>query len=76
MPVATGPRIHRQPGPHPTKTEVDMRTNKLRGGLILLGSLLLITAGTALAETPEFDAALQRAATEGKPLVLDFYTDW
>jgi len=53
-----------------------MRTNKLRGGLILLGSLLLITAGTALAETPEFDAALQRAATEGKPLVLDFYTDW
>ena len=53
-----------------------MKARKLRGGLILLGSLLLLTAGTALAETPEFDAALQRAAAESKPLVLDFYTDW
>ena len=49
----------------------------LAGALLaLLGTLLILTAGSAPAETPELDAALQRAAAENKPLVLDFYTDW
>ena len=46
------------------------------GRLVMLGSLLILLAGPALAETPEFDAALERAAEESKPLILDFYTDW
>ena len=56
-----------------------MHASNLRHRLPLAGILLVMAAGlagTALAETPEFDAALQRAATEQKPLVLDFYTDW
>jgi hypothetical protein len=53
-----------------------MNARILGGRLVLLGSLLVLLAGSALAETPEFDAALKRAAEESKPLVLDFYTDW
>ncbi len=56
-----------------------MRTRNLRDRMFLVGTLLVMvagTAGTALAETPEFDAALERAAAENKPLILDFYTDW
>jgi hypothetical protein len=50
-----------------------------RGRLPLAGILLVMAAGlagSAQAETPEFDAALKRAAETGQPLVLDFYTDW
>lgn len=56
-----------------------MHERNLRGRLPLAGLLLAAAAGlagTALAETPEFDAALKRAAAEDKPLILDFYTDW
>ena len=56
-----------------------MRARNLRDRLLLTGALLVMVAGlagTALAETPEFDAALKRAAEENKPLILDFYTDW
>ncbi|MBE0566258.1 MAG: hypothetical protein IH621_09895 [Krumholzibacteria bacterium] len=56
-----------------------MHERNQRGRLPLAGMLLVAAAGltgTALAETPEFDAALQRAAAEDKPLVLDFHTDW
>lgn len=56
-----------------------MSARNLRGRLFLTGTLLALVAGlagTALAETPEFDAALKRAAEENKPLILDFYTDW
>ncbi|HPF69586.1 MAG TPA: hypothetical protein PLQ13_02850 [Candidatus Krumholzibacteria bacterium] len=42
----------------------------------LLAVLVLGAAAAALAETPELDAALARAAAENKPLVIDFYTDW
>lgn len=56
-----------------------MHERNLRGRLPLAGMLLVAAAGlagTALAATPEFDAALQRAAELNQPLVLDFYTDW
>ena len=56
-----------------------MHARNLRDRLPLAGILLVMAAGlagSALAETPGFDAALQRAAAENKPLVLDFYTDW
>jgi len=53
-----------------------MNARNLQGRLILVGSLLVLLAGTALAETPDFDAALKRAGAENKPLVLDFYTEW
>jgi len=53
-----------------------MKARNLGGRFVLLGSLLILLAGSALAETPEFDAALKRATEENKPLVLDFYTDW
>jgi hypothetical protein len=59
--------------------EVDMSARNLRDRLFLGGTLLVLIAGlvgTAAAETPLFDAALQRAAEENKPLILDFYTDW
>ncbi len=56
-----------------------MHARTLRNRLPLAGLLLVAAvgfAGSAPAETPEFDAALQRAAAESKPLVLDFYADW
>jgi len=53
-----------------------MNARNLSGRLILLGSLLVLLAGPALAETPEFDAALQRATAATRHLVLDFFTDW
>ena len=56
-----------------------MHDRTLGRRLALTGSLLVLAAGlggAALAETPDFDAALERAAAENKPLVLDFYTDW
>ena len=56
-----------------------MHASNLRHRLPLAGLLLVMAvglAGSALAETPAFDAALQRAAAEKRPLVLDFYTDW
>ncbi len=56
-----------------------MQARNLRGRLPLAGLLLVAAAGlagTALAETPAFDAALKQAADLDKPLVLDFYTDW
>lgn len=53
-----------------------MNARTMRGRLLLTGLLAVLAAGNALAETPDFDAALQRAADENKPLILDFYTDW
>ncbi|MCP4573937.1 MAG: hypothetical protein GY838_16380 [bacterium] len=56
-----------------------MNARNLRHRLFLCGTLLVLVAGlagSALAETPEFDAALKRAAEENKPLILDFFTDW
>ena len=56
-----------------------MNARNLRGRLVLLGTMLIMAAGfagTALADTPEFDAVLQRAAVENKPVILDFGTDW
>ncbi|MFO7608320.1 MAG: hypothetical protein R6X35_03855 [Candidatus Krumholzibacteriia bacterium] len=56
-----------------------MIDRNLRGRLPLAGLLLVAAAGlagAAAAATPGFDAALERAAAEDKPLVLDFYTDW
>jgi len=61
------------------RNEVVMNARNLRGRLVLLGTMLIMAAGfagTALADTPEFDAVLQRAAVENKPVILDFGTDW
>lgn len=39
--------------------------------------IALLLAGAAIAmEAGDFDAALARAKAEGKPLIIDFYTDW
>lgn len=56
-----------------------MTDRLLRRRPAALALLLLVAAaaaGSALAETPELDAALARAAAENKPVVIDFYTDW
>ena len=39
--------------------------------------IALLLAGAAVAmEAGDFDASLARAKAEGKPLIIDFYTDW
>lgn len=56
-----------------------MSARRIHNRLVLGGTLLVLVAGlggSALAETPEFDAVLKRAAEENKPVILDFYTDW
>jgi hypothetical protein len=65
--------------PYSSKRGRFMTDRLLRRRPAAMALLLLAAAaaaGSALAETPELDAALARAAAENKPLVIDFYTDW
>ncbi len=53
------------------------RSNRTRAVMmaIILATLLLAHMAVAM-EAGDFKASLAQAATEGKPLVIDFYTDW